>query len=311
MGDGTVADRTGELMLNAMAIVEKYHEPSIVQVIDPLTGESAMGTMDRENGLRAIDPSFFDGYRSTPVRINGNAAFTRLESLIAHILRFKVEDSAIFAIEGSQPSVYAIYDYHDQDQEGENVADWCSHKATYQFPLSKEWQAWTRQNATPMNMVEFALFLENHIIDVDATDIAEFSDEMKQFASIVKGKLASPSKLIELAAGLKIHEKSSVTDVRNLSSGEAEIAFTSEHTDANGNKLDIPNLFAITIPVFARSPDVYRILARLRYRKNGDGLKFWFELWRADRVLDHAFGEACDKLVADTGLPLFFGQHEG
>ncbi len=66
----------------------------------------------------------------------------------------------------------------------------------------------------------------------------------------------------------------------------------------------------ICVPVFARSPVFYQILARFRYRKSGTGLTFWFELWRPDLVFEQAFSEACDRASAETKLPIFIGAPE-
>ncbi len=100
-----------------------------------------------------------------------------------------------------------------------------------------------------------------------------------------------------------------IKEARNLSSGEGQLVFDSQHVDADGKPLTVPNLFMICIPIFARG-DLYRLLARLRYRKANGGLVFWFELWRHDLAFEQAFAEACDKVAAATGLPLFIGAPE-
>ena len=139
----------------------------------------------------------------------------------------------------------------------------------------------------------------------------ELSDDLKKFISAGGGEatIATPQRLVELARGLQVHESSAVREVRNLSSGEAQISFTSEHTDGNGEPLRIPGLFLIGIPVFRNGP-IYRIAARLRYRKTPAGVVFWYDLWRTDRVFDHAFSEACERAQVETELPLFFGKPE-
>ncbi len=160
-----------------------------------------------------------------------------------------------------------------------------------------------------MPMADFALFLENNIVDVVA-DAAPSSDAAKDYVAKVGGNIASPSTLINISRNLQVNESSQFREARNLTSGEAEILFTTQHTDASGAKLVLPNLFMICIPVFAQSDEFWQIFARFRYRKSGGSIVFWYELWRVDLVFEGAFSAACDIAANNTGLPLFFGSPE-
>jgi hypothetical protein len=106
-----------------------------------------------------------------------------------------------------------------------------------------------------------------------------------------------------------VNERSAVKEAINLSSGEAQVQFAAEHLDDAGQPLRVPGLFLIGIPVFLHGP-LYRIAARLRYRKTPAGLVFFYQLWRADRTFDHAFREACERVRIETELPLLFGRPE-
>jgi len=160
-----------------------------------------------------------------------------------------------------------------------------------------------------MSMTDFAAFLEDRIVDVVA-DAEPTTDAAKAFVAAINGRMATPTKLIELARGLQVYENSVLKEARNLSSGEGQLTFDSQHVDADGKPLQVPNLFMICIPIFARSPDFYRLLARLRYRKAQGGLVFWFELWRADMAFEQAFTDACTRVADETALPLFTGTAE-
>lgn len=298
--------------LNAGAIVHEAFEAAsdhlrgeIVTIVDPADGTQAPAILS--DGIHVINSREFDQYRIRPTRREGVATHTRLDSFIDHVNRFKGENSAVFAVDNMNgPKLTAIYDYHSAgySSNAENM----KHRAAYNFPLSDEWQAWSSANGKPMAMIDFASFLEDHIVDV-TTDKPK-SDAAKDFLAKTGGNLASPSKLIEIARGLQINEASTLREARNLSSGEAEVVFQSEHLDANGNKLVLPNAFMICIPVFARAGVFDQILARFRYRKSGAGIVFWFELWRPDLVFEHAFTEACDQVRKENSLPLFVGNPE-
>jgi hypothetical protein len=155
-----------------------------------------------------------------------------------------------------------------------------------------------------MTRDEFAQFLEDRFIDVEhVDDQAALNDDIRKLlSSIGGGALGSPSKLIELSRGLAIHERSVVVDTRNLATGAGEIRFKTEQTGADGAPLDIPTVFVLNIPVFARG-DIYRVAARLRFRAKDGNVSFWYELWGIDRVFELAFAEACERATTETELP--------
>jgi hypothetical protein len=290
----------------ARQLVEDYIRPELREVTEPGTKVVAPVIIDKD-GAHALPASVFDDYRTKPLRRKGTAALNDLDSLIAHVNRFKDADTVLFANDNrANPSIMAVLDYHRAGAESD--ARFGTHRARFAFPLSDEWQAWSGSNKKPMRMVEFAAFLEDRIIDVlDGTET--LPDDMARFVNAIGGKIASPSKLMEIAVGLKVHDKSAVGETVNLSSGEGEITFVSQHTDGKGAPLKVPNLFLIGIPVFKNGP-AYRIAVRLRYRKSDGGLTFWYELWRDDRVFDDAFSEALNRAREETGLPVLLGLPE-
>lgn len=299
----------GLLIRESVEAAGELARVEVTNVADPRDNTEAPVVVSH-HGVTVVDPSIFDKYRTTPIDRVGTAKLTTLESYIEHSNRFKVESSVVFACDDmAHAKLITIFDYHAGIDSGGATAN-LKHKAEYAFPFSDEWKAWHGKNAEPMSMAQFAQFLEDRIVDIDANG-EPTSDEAKAFVTAINGKLASPSKLIELARNLQVYENSTLKEARNLSSGEGQLTFTSEHVDADGRPLSIPNLFMILIPVFARSPDYYRLLARLRYRKANGGVVFWYELWRADLAFEQAFTEACNQVRERTGLPLFIGAAEG
>lgn len=274
-------------------------------LVDPRDDTSAPVVVSRQ-GVEAVDPSIFDAYRAAPLRLKGTAKMDRLDSFIAHVNRFKDASSAVFATADPRaPKMEAVLDYSPAQGEPR----FAGHRTSYAFPLSPEWQAWFGQDGKAMSMVDFASFLEDHIVDVLAEPGA-MSEAAQAFVTTTGGKFATPSKLVEIARGLQVNETSVVKETRNLSSGEAEITFDTQHTGADGKPLKMPNLFVIAIPVFARAAVSYRLLARLRYRKQGGQLLFFYDLWRPDLVFNDAFEEAAANVERETGLPVFMGTPE-
>ncbi|WP_394658545.1 DUF2303 family protein [uncultured Novosphingobium sp.] len=299
----------GHLIRESVLAARELAHVDVTEVVDPRDGTVAPVVIS-DQGVYAVEPGIFDKYRKAPIARAGTAHLTTLETFIDLTNRFAVDSSVVFAVDDmARAKLTTIFDYHADIDSGGATAN-LKHKAEYAFPFSDEWKAWHGKNAEIMTMAEFAQFLEDRIVDVDATG-EPTSPEAKAFVAAINGKLASPSKLIELARNLQVYENSTLKEARNLSSGEGQLTFTSEHVDADGKPLSIPNLFMILIPVFARSPDYYRLLARLRYRKANGGVVFWYELWRADLAFEQAFAEACAQVRERTTLPLFIGTAEG
>ncbi|WP_422057728.1 DUF2303 family protein [Sphingomonas sp.] len=307
----SIADRTGEVMETAFEVAEKHLRAEVVTVTDPR--DNTVAPFVLTNGAATpIAASLFDAYRDHPLHRTGTAALTQLPSFIALVNRFKFENSAIFANDDfTKPSLTAIFDYHpDNGVAHDEPTQAMRHQARYAFPLSKEWQAWISGNAKPMGMGDFARFIEDHIVDVSADPVDLFAAASQEFVKANRGTIATPSKLVEISRGLQVYERAVIKEAKNLSTGEAQFTFDSEHTDGDGKPLTLPTMFSITIPVFARSSEVFRLIARFRYRKTGEGLVFWYELWRPDLTFEIAFNEALDKVAAETGLPIYAGSPE-
>lgn len=315
----TVADRTGELMATAYNFAEKTLRPEVTVVADPRTGALAPVVLTPK-GATPLDPRLWDEYREHPLFREGTAVLTQLPSFIALTNRFKDPNSAIFAVDDlDKPSLTAIFDYHPAniDEHGVVAPDRVRsrrHKATYAFPLSKEWQAWFGRNAKAMSMGDFAAFLETHIVDVSDDPVSAWSEQAQAFAkanrAVTESAIATPTRLVDMSLSFRIYETAESCEAVNLTSGETQFAFVSEHKQADGKPVDFPKLFSIVIPIFARQAVFYRIIARLRYRLERGKPVFWFELWRPDLTFEQAFNEAIEEVQEQTALPVYIGTAE-
>lgn len=306
MSDNNTVDQVRNL-------VEAYVKPEVVQLKDPRTGND-VPFAKTGNSVLVIPDDAFDSYRDEPTYRKGTAALLSLDSFIEHVNRFKDGGSAVFANDSREvPSLTAVIDYHPAGEMFDVQPRFGKHRSTFAFPLSDEWKAWAEANETKMGMADFAAFLENRIIDVQFIDPATdtLSDDVQRLIDTLGGfsTVASPNKLMELARGLQINENAIVQEAVNLATGEGVVRFQTEHTDAGGAPLKVPSLFLIGIPVFRNGPP-YRIVARLRYRKHGGQIVFWYEMWRTDRTFDHAFTEAVERVRKETELPVLLGKPE-
>lgn len=254
-----------------------------------------------------------DKYRLRPERREGTAHMETVESFTVHVKRFKDDNSALFATRKG-PAITAVLDYHMKG--GEGLPRFGKHRSAYCFPLSDEWTAWSARsgsNGTAMNQSQFAAFLEDRIGDVlppPTESGADMSDsQMIGLGNLLGGTFAGPTRLIELSRGLAVRQNETVRNAVILQTGESSISFTATHTDENGVALKVPSLFLIAIPVFRNGP-LYKMAVRLRYRVDKTNIIWFYELYRADKVFDHAFSEACSSVATATSLPLFYGSPE-
>lgn len=281
---------------------------------------------DGSGGLTAqsVKP-FCKEWWNRPERREGIARFDALDSFIDHVTRFADKHSALFAKgEPGCPSIQAVLDYHEKTDAGE--PRFGAHRSLHGFPLADEWKAWMARANAPMNQQEFAEFLEDRIADVIVPD-APLLDAIKErgaggdfgektpvemladYARLIGGDFASPSRLVEISRGLAVHADHAVKQAVTVQSGEVQVQFVETHSDSDGKPIKVPALFLIAIPVFLHG-DLYRVAVRLRYRVR-EGRIFWhFELYRADKIFDAAFREACEKAAEATKLPLFYGSPE-
>jgi len=266
--------------------------------------------------LECLKP-LLDQYRTRPERITGRSNHLTLESLIEHINAHDTTQTAVF-ISRDPAQAVAVYDYVSGTSTGSSVEaepNWRDWRAIHDFPLSREWKLWSRANGEKMGQGSFAAFVEDRILDVlpapDLTAVPETESDKKlhELARLLNGTFAGPERMMELARGLVVHETSRVGEVINTNSGEGSIVFEEEHTDGAGQKLTIPSLFCIAIPVFDQGIR-YRMVARLRYRKSREGLTWWFDLQQVKEVFDDAFQDAGQRIAAETGVPVYAGSPE-
>ncbi|MGN6121696.1 MAG: DUF2303 family protein [Sphingomonas oligoaromativorans] len=302
------------VITEARSLIEAYAVPIVTSVTDPVTGTGAQALLLSGGGVRSLPVDVFDAYLTRPRFRHGSAAMLTLDSLIDHVNRFKDAESAVFADDSRErPSITAVLDYNPAGGALDGTAPrFGKHRSTFAFPLSDEWKAWTGYDGKEMAMGDFASFVENRLPDVlYIEDEDGLPEDTARLIQTLGGRdtIASPNKLLELSRGLQVHESSTVRNVVNLQSGESTIAFESQHTDGNGAPLKVPGIFMIGIPVF-RSGQFYRVAARLRYRKKGGAIVFWYEMWRTDRTFDTAFAEAVERVKVETALPVYIGRPE-
>ncbi len=305
----------GSVLSQTRDLVEAYIKPELASIegIASIVASGEIPAYLDRSGVHVIDPKSLEPWSTAPRFRQGTATLFDIPSFIGHINRYKDTDSIIFADNNrAAPKMTAVLDYHEAGAEG--TPRFGKHRSHYAFPLSDQWQTWLGQNGKQMEMVDFARFLEDHVTDILPPEFVTFGrgdgrtdEEAKRWVDMFGGvaALGDPSTIMQVATGLQVSENSTLKSESKLSNGTGTLVFTEEHDTS----IKVPAIFALGLPVF-NGGEAYRVLARLRYRKLGGRLVFFYELWRTDLVFDDAFNGAVEKVQAETDVTVWLGRDE-
>lgn len=218
-------------------------------------------------------------FMGAPVRVKQSHDFLDLAGFIEYVNRFKTDESVSF-IDVVNPKVACIIDYHSK----ENEPSWCTHRALYAFPHTKEWQDWTTSNKVKMDQNLMGLFIEDHMEQITHPSASEL-----------------------LATVIRMKEVRQVTfgQATTMQNGMVEFNYIEEGAGGGKGKFALPELIWLGMAPF-RDGDAYKIEARMRYRCDKDvGLLLWYELVRPDLVIEAAVKDVRAKIIEQTELPLF------
>lgn len=230
-----------------------------------------------------------------PRRLRGTATHTELESFIAHVNRFKVSNSVVYA-DVAAVKLTAVFNYHGPsvDEVVGGQAQWGDHRSVYVCPLSREWKLWTDAATRPFSQVEFGEFIENHFVDIVSPTKDESAD------------IVSATKLLEVARTLTVLQRGEFSRSINPTTGESTLVNKTEHDQASTK---IPRAWLLGIPVF-EAGELYRIECRMRFAMVEGRPRFAFVLTQPETVLRDAFNAVRGQVLKECQLPVFAGSPE-
>ena len=174
----------------------------------------------------------------------------------------------------------AVIDYHEPN----GSAHWGTHRVVLACSPTPDWDAWAKNSAQAKTQVEFARWIEDHIPNI-----------------------ASPAgnDLLLMATTLEAKKDVQFKASTRLQNGEHQFRYEETITGTAGSQsgsIQIPNEFVLGLEPF-QGVGLKRVDARFRYRINQGELKLWFELVRAQDVLEAAFAEVVAQIregLSDT-----------
>lgn len=267
------------------AIVERIPDP----VYQPITPEQSAILLPpgwraetQDIDLSTVDPQ--------PARRTGTVDLLDPESYIAFVASYTAQP-------GETPRIYVATDYilgsvnfiAVLNDHGDGP-QWRDYRVNFQPRPSIEWTTWRLHSAQEMSQSAFAVFLEDNAKDIATVEGLPTSAQMLQMA-------------LNFESTAEARIKSSV----RLQSGTVAFSYTDAEDDATLKRMEMFGRFAIGIPAFYNGTP-YRIDARLRYRNSAGKLTFWYELIRADLVLQDATRDLI-KSIRDAlpAVPVLMG----
>lgn len=214
-----------------------------------------------------------------PLHARASVRMDDAASFVDYVNRYKRPDTVVFADLAGR-KFEAVIDYHAPDQPM-----WGTHRVTLACNVTLDWDAWTKNSGQQKSQVDFARWIEDHL-----PNIAEPAGmDLLQMASTLEAKK-------------DVQFKSSI----RLSDGQHQVRYEETITGASGSQVgafNIPNEFVLGLEPF-QGVGLKRVDARFRYRINQSELKLWFELVRAQDVLEKAFTDVVNQIRAGLGATL-------
>jgi uncharacterized protein YfdQ (DUF2303 family) len=229
-----------------------------------------------------------------PDRRKGTAKHLTLQSFIAHMLRFKDEDSAVWALSaGQQATLLGVLNYHRTGADGE--PRWGDHRATYACPISDAWERWGAGQPRSFSQEAFAEFLEARDFDL-AT------------GTMSTGTVApTPAHMISMANKLEVY--SSATAKRSRDPGTHRVLLSYQEDKGVAGDVQPPPVFAISIPVFTDSePEFMEV--RLKVGIENAKATFTIQIHNAESIWRKSFEKVLSEVILKTGLPVYQGSPE-
>lgn len=221
-----------------------------------------------------------------PNRKSGTITLSDIDSFNTYVTEQASEGCSYIYADPETRTLTAVLNDHDNDSGLDLLPGWRDFRAVYTAELSREFSGWLANDRKPKDQEEFATFLEDNIADV-----------------------IEPSGESLLAIALTLQAKTEVNfnSSRRLDNGQVQITYT-ENIDARAGvgSIEIPREFAIGCRLF-KNGDGYKVRARLKYRLGAGKVKFWYELDRAQNIIEDAFKAYVAK-ARETAVTVLIGK---
>lgn len=287
--------------------IESRAEPAQLTVVRGEKDAAPVLVVPSGQEIRSVK-ALLDEYRTVPERRTGTASLVRAADFIAHVNRFKGDNTALF-VDPSAPAISAIYDYHPAGGDVFVTAN-AAHRAHHAFPVSRQFKAWKAISGKTLPQADFASFLTEHAVEVCAPSNAPGCAADLESHELTVG---TADVLRRLAKGLRLTVAEEVEDVHALDSGDCVISFARKTTstrDAKGEEVKVPGGFVVAMPILDGDTADTALPAILRHDRRGTAVVWTITLLHVEQTLAQVVDAAVARITAATGCPVFYGVPE-
>ena len=305
------------------ALAERAMQPT-THYIEPVNGGPERVLVVCPDGRKIEDVTEkLLGMQPNPRERRGIVKLLALDSFVAFATRMREPSTVLFADQGGKV-ITAVFDYHDAlnglpaateaetlplDAQAEALPHsgplprWSRFRASFEFPVSRQWKAWSQMHATPLSQGGLANFLEENITDIADPATVLHAPALVPLIADLGLRLGDRSELLAAARGLQLASEEKVSQAINTTTGEVQVVYEQKHAQET---VQIPSAFLLQAPVF-EGDAAYLLLVRLRHRKKDTTVIWSFDIYQLDKAVDVAFKSACDTVSTTVGIPLFYG----
>lgn len=217
-------------------------------------------------------------------RKSGTVHIKSLASLMAYCADQNAENDGYIYADTDTRTICAVFnDYGSSD------AGWRDHRAVFKAEYTPEFSKWLGRNghSNAMSQSDFAEWIEDNMADVQEPGAQQ---------------------LLEVATTIQATTGIIFNSAKRLQNGQVQLQYTEtiEARAGQGGALEIPREFTLGLRIF-KNGDGYLVKARLKYRLHTGGVKFWYELDRAERAVEDAFKGYVDQLSETSGYTVLLG----
>ena len=226
-----------------------------------------------------------NNHMKRPLRKTGIRSFESTKSFCSYVNKHKSEDETIIVAHEDSGRIKAIL-----NDDGATEPSWSDFGALLALGFSNQWLTWFK-NSYPkresfFGQEEFANFIEDNRSDLK---VGTFKDN--------DGKDVKNLSALELTAvitNLDITYEENITSKVNLSTGETTLHY--ENNEVGQGSFAIPKRLFLAIPIY-KSGDLFQVDLRLRTKKSGSSLVFYFIIDQVDLLKEGAFDMICQRIT--------------
>lgn len=230
-------------------------------------------------------------FRDRPRRKKGLYTVTDAGSFVAYLEKHALPETEVWA-DVERSKVTAVINAHAADSvedatAADRGANWEDHRLGFSVKHTDAWKAWAKYDGTLLDQSTFAEHIEDRAIDIIRPAAAD---------------------MLELAETFQANIGVQFESSKALSSGERQFEYR-EQVDAKAGRrghLEIPKDFDIAVRPF-EGADVYKVLARFRYRITDGVLRIGYKLERPTDVLREAFLGVVSEIEGSVEAPVYRG----